>query len=59
MSTNNIDIATMLDDLNLPLASARWKEITQSPIFSDYTALQLFREVLEAQYLETVRVRRD
>ena len=57
MSTNNVDIATMLDDLNLPIASIRWKEITQSPKLADYTAVQIFREVLEAQYLETMNIR--
>jgi len=31
VSSKSVDIATMLDDLNLPLAALRWKEIVAAP----------------------------
>ena len=57
MSSKGIDIATMLDELNLPLAAARWNEIWDAPEMADYTPSQLFREVLEPQYIETMNNR--
>jgi hypothetical protein len=47
----------MLDDLNLPLAALRWKEIVAAPELADFTPYQLFREVLEPQYIETMNNR--
>ena len=47
----------MLDDLNLPLSAMRWKEIVAAPELADFTPYQLFREVLEPQYLETMNNR--
>lgn len=47
------DIEHMLDVLDLPLVSARLTEILRSPKLSDYSALQLFREILQPQYIET------
>lgn len=49
MSNKSVDIATMLDDLNLPVAALRWKEIVTAPKLADFTPYQLFREVLEPQ----------
>ena len=57
MNNKGIDIATMLDDLNMPLASQRWKELVNAPEVSDFTPHQLFREVLEPQYMETINNR--
>ena len=57
MNRKNIDIAAMLDDLNLPQAAIRWKEIVNSPELADFTPQQLFREVIEAQYIETMNNR--
>ena len=57
MSSKGIDIATMLDDLNLPLAALRWKEIVAAPNLADFTPYQLFREVMEPQYIETMNNR--
>ena len=37
MSAKSVDIATMLDELNLPLAAARWNEIWDAPEMADYT----------------------
>ena len=54
MSNKSVDIAAMLDELNLPLAALRWKEIMDAPELANFTPVQLFREVLEAQYLETM-----
>lgn len=47
----------MLDELNLPLAAERWQEIQNSPELADYTPQQLFREILESQYIETMNNR--
>ena len=47
----------MLDDLNLPLAALRWKEIVAAPNLADFTPYQLFREVMEPQYIETMNNR--
>ena len=57
MNTKNIDIATMLDDLNLPVAAMRWKEILNSPELVNYAPQQLLREVIEPQYIETMNHR--
>ena len=54
MNTKDIDIATMLDDLNLPVSALRWKEILNSPELSNYAPQQLLREVIEPQYIETI-----
>ena len=57
MIAKAVDIATMLDDLNLPLAAARWKDVSEGPELSEFTPQQLFREVLEPQYIETMNNR--
>ena len=57
MNTKNIDITTMLDDLNLPVSALRWKEILNSPELSNYAPQQLLREVIEPQYIETMNNR--
>jgi DNA replication protein DnaC len=51
------DIEKMLDVLNLPLVYARLIEIFNSPQLSDYSAVQLLREVLQPQYIETKNTR--
>ena len=57
MKDRPVDIDLMLDELNLPLAAERWKEIRNSPELADYTPQQLFREILEPQYIETMNNR--
>ena len=47
------DIDEMLDALNLPLVSQRLNEIVNSPQISNYSPVQLVREILQPQYLET------
>ena len=47
MNAFGVDIATMLDDLKLPLAAIRWKEILRGPELENLSAQQLLREVLE------------
>lgn len=47
------EIEHMLDVLDLPLVNARLTEILRSPKLSDYSALQLLREILQTQYIET------
>lgn len=57
MNARDIDIATMLDDLNLPVSALRWKEILNSPELANYAPQQLLREVIEPQYIETMNNR--
>ena len=47
----------MLDELELPAAALRWKELSESPAYSDFTPEQLLREVIEPQYIETMNNR--
>lgn len=47
----------MLDELNLSLAAVRWKELSEAPELADLNPHQLFRGVLEPQYLETMNNR--
>ena len=57
MNAFGVDIATMLDDLKLPLAAIRWKEILRGPESENLSAQQLLREVLEPQYIESMNKR--
>lgn len=57
MSNNNVDIISMLDDLNLPVAAERLTEILNGPELGDYTPQQLLREVIEPQHIETMNTR--
>lgn len=54
MKTDHSDIITMLEFLDLPIASGRFNELLRSPDFGNYNAVQFLREVLEAQYLDRV-----
>ena len=47
------DINEKLEVLNLPLVSQRLNEIVNSPQISNYSPVQLVREILLTQYLET------
>ena len=53
MKSETNDIYEMLDTLSLPVAAQRFAELSKSPEFGSYTALQFIREVLEPQYIET------
>lgn len=53
----SLDIAVMLDELGLPLSALRWKELLESPEFTDFTPGQLLREIIEPQYIETMNNR--
>jgi len=57
MNAFGVDIATMLDDLKLPLEAIRWKEILRGPELENLSAQQLLREVLEPQYIESMNNR--
>ena len=52
MKNKTTDIYEMLDTLSLPVAAQRFAELSKSPEFGSYTALQFIREVLEPQYIE-------
>ena len=57
MKSETNDIYEMLDILALPVAAQRFAQLSESPELGSYTALQLLREVLEPQYIETVNKR--
>ena len=57
MKSETNDIYEMLDTLSLPVAAQRFVELSESPEFGSYTALQFIREVLEPQYIETLNKR--
>ena len=57
MSEITYDIGEMLDGLGLTTASIRWNEILNDPELGDFTAQQLFREVLAPQYVEAMNRR--
>ena len=57
VNTNPTEISVMLDELELPAAALRWKELSESPAYSDFTPEQLLREVIEPQYIETMNNR--
>ena len=57
MKSEANDIYEMLDTLALPAAAQRFVELSESPELGSYTALQLLREVLEPQYIETLNKR--
>ena len=57
MNNGNTDLATMLDELNLPLAAERLTEILSSPELDNYSPQQLLREVIEPQYIESMNRR--
>lgn len=57
MSEMTYDIGEMLDTLGLTTAAIRWKQILDDPELGNFTAQQLFREVITPQYLEAVNNR--
>ena len=52
MKNETTDVYEMLDTLSLPAAAQRFAELSESPEFGSYTALQFLREVLEPQYID-------
>ena len=54
MSEITYDIVKMLDGLGMTTAAIRWKQILDDPELGNYSAQQLFREVLTPQYVETM-----
>ena len=44
----------MLDDLGLTTAALRCKELLESPEFGDFSPVQLLREILTPQYIESM-----
>ncbi len=57
MSEITYDIGEMLDGLGLTIAAIRWKQILDNPEFGNFTAQQLFREILTPQYVEAMNKR--
>ena len=57
MSETTYDIADMLDSLGMTTAAIHWKLILNDPEFGNFTAQQLFREVITPQYLEAMNKR--
>jgi len=57
VSEMTYDIGKMLDTLGLTTSAIRWKQILDDPDLGNFTAQQLFREVITPQYLEAVNNR--
>ena len=57
MKEMTCDIGEMLDSLGLTTAAIRWKQILDDPELGNFTAQQLFREVITPQYLEAMNKR--
>ena len=57
MSEMIYDIGEMLDSLGLTTSAIRWKQILDDPELGNFTAQQLFREVITPQYLEAMNKR--
>ena len=57
MKTKVTDVAQMLDDLNLPVAAARLRKIQSGPELTNFSSVQLLREVIEPQYIESMNTR--
>lgn len=53
MSTSK-DIFEMLDELKLTASAIHLKELLMGPEIGDYSAMQLLREIIEPQYIETM-----
>ena len=53
MSTSK-DIFEMLDELNLTASAIRLNELLMGPEINDYSAMQLLREIITPQYIETM-----
>jgi len=51
------DIIRMLDDLNMTTAGIRLKNITAGPELCNYSGLQLLREIITPQHVETMNKR--
>lgn len=48
------DIFEMLDELKLTASAIHLKELLMGPAIGDYSAMQLLREIIEPQYIETM-----
>ena len=57
MKSDNQDILDMLDVLKLPVAVKTFRSLQKSPELGHYSAMQLIRELLTPQYLETLNKR--
>lgn len=57
MKNNSIEPAKMLDDLQLPIAAARLRELQESPELANYSLIQLLREIIEPQYIYSMNDR--
>ena len=59
MSEITYDIGEMLDGLGMTTAAIRWKQILDNPELGNFSAQQLFREILTPQYIEAMNKRYD
>ena len=57
MSEITYDIGEMLDGLGMTTAAIRWKQILDDPELGNFSAQQLFREILTPQYVEAMNKR--
>lgn len=57
MNNSTQDILEMLDTLKLPLVAQRFNELLNDPDLAGYSPVQFLRELLSAQYVDTLNRR--
>ena len=57
MNNSTRDILEMLDTLKLPIAAQRFNELLNDPDLAGYSPVQFLRELLSAQYVDTLNRR--
>ena len=57
MNNSTRDILEMLDTLKLPIAAQRFNELLNDPDLAGYSPVQFLRELLSAQYVDTLNSR--
>ena len=57
MSEITYDIGEMLDSLGFTTSAIQWRKVLDNPEFGNFTAKQLFREIITPQYIEAMNKR--
>ena len=57
MNISENEMVDMLNDLELPVAANRFRQLFHSPELANYTCIQFLREVLQDQHVETLNKR--
>lgn len=57
MTVSEKEMINMLDDLGLPIAAGRFKQLFHSPELANYGCIQFLHEVFREQYIERMNTR--